>query len=513
MMNIKILTALLLSVVLLSSCNKKFTVFSKNDVDSACDYYAVQIDGNNVKPEIFRDISYIHFETNKSSAVKITSKEAISNFEISPLSKQIKGKFNKNDLSFKIPGPGYYVIRINGNRYLFLLADAPRTDKVDENSPDIMNVKDFISKGENGRLITSQLQSALDKASGSRKTLFFPTGIYYTGTLEIKSNTKIYLAAGAVIKGSEDPADYPTDEGRLESDHINRPKETYTDNGEWMTFSRLILIDNAENVQITGSGVIDGSGSVVRSQGKPANLIRIRRSKDIVIDGVVLRDPAAWNTHIQMSEDVIIRNVKVINDFDVANTDGFDPDASKNVLIDNCFAYCNDDNVAIKTTNNLNLNQDLDNIIVRNCVFLTRKSALKVGTETKAENMTNILFENNDVIVSDRGIVFYCNDGATFRNIQFVNNRFEYSYIKGQQRGIHFVIRNRYGKGNIDSVLVKDNVFYQAFPKPSEIYGLDETSLIQNVIFENLVIAGKKINSFEEGNILTNEFIRNVVFK
>lgn len=504
---------LMLSVVLMSACNKKFTIFSKNDVESACDYYAVQIDGNNVKPEIFRAISYVHFETNKSSTVKITSKEPVSKFEISPLSKNIKGKSNKNELSFKIPGPGYYVIRINDNRYLFLLADAPRTDKVNAESPDIMNVKEFIRNVENGRLITKQLQAALDKASGSGKTLFFPAGIYYTGTLEVKSNTKIYLAAGAVIKGSENAADYPTDEGRLESDHINRPKETYTDNGEWMTFSRLILIDNAENVQILGSGVIDGSGSVVRSQGKPANLIRIRRSKDILIDGVVLRDPASWNTHIQMSDDVIIRNVKIINDFDVANTDGFDPDASRNVLIDNCFAYCNDDNVAIKTTNNLNLNQDLDNIVIKNCVFLTRKSALKVGTETKAENMTNILFENNDVIVSDRGIVFYCNDGATFKNIQFVNNRFEYSYIKGQQCGIHFVIRNRYGKGNIDNVLVKDCIFYQTFPKPSEIYGLDETSLIQNVVFENLVIAGKKINSFEEGNIRTNEFIKNIVFK
>ncbi|MEA4936231.1 MAG: glycosyl hydrolase family 28 protein [Paludibacter sp.] len=283
--------------------------------------------------------------------------------------------------------------------------------------------------------------------------------------MKIKSNTRIYLDAGAVIKGSENSADYPTDEGRPESDHINRPKETYTDNGEWMTFSRLILIDNAENVQILGSGVIDGSGSVVRSQGKPANLIRIRRSKNILIDGVVLRDPAAWNTHIQMSEDVTIRNVKVINDFDVPNTHGFDPDASRNVLIDNCFAYCNDDNVAIKTTNNLNLNQDLDNITIKNCVFLTRKSALKVGTETKAANMTNIIFKNNDVVVCDRGIVLYCYDGANFSNIQFINNRFEYSYIKGQQRGVHFIIRDRSGRSSVSNVLVKDciNFYYRKF--------------------------------------------------
>lgn len=150
----------------------------------------------------------------------------------------------------------------------------------------------------------------------------------------------------------------------MEADHI-RNKEHYTDNGEWMTFSRLILVDSAENVSIRGRGIIDGSGATLRAQGKPANLIRIRNSRNVSIEGVLLRDPAAWNTHIHYSDGVTIRDVKLINDATVPNTDGFDPDASANVMIDHCFAYCSDDNVAIKTTNNLGLNKDLRNIVVR----------------------------------------------------------------------------------------------------------------------------------------------------
>lgn len=78
-----------------------------------------------------------------------------------------------------------------------------------------------------------------------------------------------------------------------------------------MTFSRLILVDSAENVSIRGRGIIDGSGAVLRAQGKPANLLRIRNSRNVVIEGVLLRDPAAWNTHIHYSDGVTIRDVKL----------------------------------------------------------------------------------------------------------------------------------------------------------------------------------------------------------
>jgi hypothetical protein len=507
-----ILTILIAATFALISCNNKIIVFSQNNIESACEYYTVEMNGTSIHPERFREISYIHFELTKAIKVKVTCTEKINDYVISPVSKKIEGKKNGNELSFKISEPGYYVIKVNNKKYLFLLADSPQEKAYSATSKGILNVNDFLPHEKN-KVLTISLQAALDAASVCKNVLYFPAGVYCTGTLAIKSNTSIYLDSGAIIKGSENRDDYPTDENRLESDLVNRPKVEYTDNGEFMTFSRLILIDNATNVHIFGRGIIDGSGSVVRAQGKPANLIRIRRSENILIEGIILRDPAAWNTHVQFSRNVTLRNIKIINDSEVPNTDGIDPDASRNVVIDHCFAYCNDDNIAIKTTNNLNLNQDLDSVTVKNCVFLTRKSSLKVGTETKAATMQNILFENNDVILCDRGMVLYLNDGTHIKNVQFINNRFENCYFKGQQRPIHFVIKDRSGKGNIENVLVKDCVFYNAFPKPSEILGLDETSLVKSILIDNLMIASKKVTSIENGNILINNYVTGIKIK
>ncbi|WP_455498691.1 glycoside hydrolase family 28 protein [Coprobacter sp.] len=496
------------------SCQSKVKIITKITTPSErCEMYTVQLEKKEIPAVKFRDISYVHCEVSGETNVQVKCSETIRNYEISPRSADIKGTVQGEKLSFKIPKAGYYVVRINEGKYLFLLADAPEQKSYTDKSRNIINVRDYLTDHSGTIIQTEAIQKALNDASGSGKVLFFPAGVYLTGTLSVKSNTDIYLAPGALIQGSPDRKDYPSDGNRLESDHVNRSKEEYTDNGEFMTFSRLILVDEATNVHIFGRGTIDGNGTIVRAQGKPANLIRVRRSENVLIEGIVLRNPAAWNTHIQYCDDVTIRDVKIINDFDVPNTDGVDPDASHKVLVDHCFAYCNDDNIAIKTTNNMDLNRNLEDITVSGCVFLTRKSSLKVGTETKADVMKNILFEDNDVIVSDRGMALYCNDGSLFDNIRFENNRFEYSFHKGQQRGIHFVIKNRYGKGIVRNVLIKDCVFYEAFPKPSQIFGLDVEHPVDGIIFENFEIAGKKIFSAEEATLEINDFVRNIQFK
>jgi polygalacturonase len=321
--------------------------------------------------------------------------------------------------------------------------------------------------------------------------LVFPLGIYKTGSLDIPSDVRIYLEAGAILKGVDDISFFDL------HDNI-KPKS-------------FIRIKDAHNVSISGRGIIDGNGRMLRDRYADSarmRLVLILNSGSVKLEGIIVRDPGSWNTHILNSEDVNIRNVKMLNDIDLSNTDGFDPDASVRVLIDSCFAYCSDDNVAVKTTGSSGYLRDVTDITIRNSIFLTKKSSLKVGTESRGEVMRNITFENNDIVESDRGMALYCSDGALFENIWFINNRFEDNYPDSKRSGMNFTItkRNSDSKpGVMKDIFVWNCSFLHPFPKKSEIYGFDDNHRIK-VTFRNLMIGGIRSKNIEEAGVRPNGF-------
>ncbi len=508
LINYNLLICFCTSALLLNASpgsNGKLVVYPVSKLDTASNIFTANIDGHKVFVKKYKDIHYIHFAYDGVANITMQVNEPVTEWRISSKASMVNAKLAGDRIYIQMKHAAYVVITVNHHR-LFLFRDESETDVPELHNAKALNVLDLGVDNTGASLTTVALQKALDLAAAKQQVLYFPEGIYLTGTIKIHSNTRVYLAPGAIIKGSEKREDFPVDDNKKEADHVNDPAR-YTDNGEWMTFSRLLLIDSAVNVKIWGRGIIDGSGSIIRAQGKPANLIRIRSSRKVIIDGIILRDPACWNTHILHSKNIIIKNVKLLNDRSVPNTDGFDPDASKNVLIENSFAYCSDDNVAVKSTNNNGLLQNCENITVRNCVFLTKKSALKVGTETKAAFMRNINFIDNYVVEADRGIVLYCYDGSTFDHIRYIGNYFERLHRDNQQKCIHMQIRNRSGAGKIKNVLIRDCTFGDAFQQPSEIMGYDKLHMIEGVKCKNLVIAGKRILSPEMMRLTANEWV------
>ena len=435
----------------------------------------------------YKTYYYAHIEWRSALDLTLESSIPIAEFEISPESAGIKGSRIGNSIRFTMDGPGYVMVRINRDHRIFILADGMRK----EPDADLVSILDYDVDTTGDELVTANLQKALDEISGTGKVLDFPAGIYRTGTISIRSHSKIHLAPGAIIMGPEDVSD-------LETEDRIRPRS-------------LVLIKDAEDVEITGRGIIDANGRHIRDtygdEGR-GRLMLILNSKHITLDGIILRDPPSWNTHVLYSEDVVIRNIKMLNDIDVSNTDGFDPDASRQVLIENCFAYCGDDNVAVKSTGTLGYLQDVYDITVRNNVFLTKKSALKVGTESNADVMKNITFENNDVLEADRGMTLYCYDGAIYENIRFINNRFERTHPDRCQCGLHFRIRKRRdwsGSGVMRQILIKDCSFSQAIPNLAQITGLNDDHRIELTI-ENLTIEGIPCSGKNESSWLESTF-------
>ncbi len=147
----------------------------------------------------------------------------------------------------------------------------------------------------------------------------------------------------------------------------------------------------------------------------------------MTFEGVALRDSSMYNC-----DHITYRGVKVVNDQTVPNSDGIDPDSTQDVLIERCFFYCGDDAISVKTSGNHFLLQNSERHVIRDCVFLSRASAAKLGNETFAD-LRDILFENCDVVESTRTLSAM--DGGRFENIRFVGIRVESLTTKNRPAG------------------------------------------------------------------------------
>lgn len=469
------------------TCNdEQIPVFEQNDVDPKY----------NLRSYKYTQLIYDGKPLN--IAVQLSGFTAGPNdWEISPRSRGVQGIFSNNILRFTINSPGYYVIRFAKNqdftKRLVVFVDHPYPMPEGE-IVDITTKYCVDNTGKNNE--TKRIQKALNEISGKDATLYFPPGVYSTSMLRIKSNSRIHFAQGA----------------RLLADASSI--ESYLDNDGAGT-NRFIYLSNVENIQVTGLGGFDGNGTYLRgvthpngSSGKGGmRVLFIVNSKNVLFDGILLKDAARWNTHIVGSSDITFRYCKMMNNPNpsshLTNFDGWDPDASQRVLIENCFGWAGDDNIAIKCvgTGSPKVIQDVEDITIRNCVFLTKKSSLKIGTETRTGSMKRIVFENNDVIESDRAMAIDVQDQAIVDGVLFKNNRAEYWYPDAQRRGININLNKRNATqdyiGKILNVRFEDCSFDVAFPNGFRVYRNPEytTASDLDITFKNVRVSGTEIKT------------------
>jgi len=464
---------------------------------------SVKVDGAAVETVITdMNVGYAHFAFSGTVAVEVAVKEAIETFDLSPHRYGIQAAAKGNVLSFRLSEPRKLHLKVNGLPRFFIFADAPEVNPPRPGQPGVYDIGDYGVVSSLDSVQTSKIQRAIDEVASKKGVLYLPPGAYLSGELKARSNLTLYLSAGAVLKGTGKISDYPR--------------------GEFGT--QLIHLLDCENVRIAGRGTLDGKGRALRyatenSGDGRLKLIRSFRARNIVVEDVLLRDAGTWSIHLIESSDLRFTNTKLISNTILdepgfpwePNTDGFDPDNSSRVIIENGFVSCSDDAIAVKLR--YGTLRDMDNVQFRNNVVWTVKSALKIGTEVVDRKMTNIVFENNEVIHADRGIVVYCYRGATIENPRWINNYFERIGDNSKEMNMEIKIQDVEGRGHLTDVLIKDNTFERFSPNPSRLQGLDSKHVIDGVVFDNLVIAGKKQTSLDEAEITSNKHVKNVLFK
>ena len=380
---------------------------------------------------------------------------------------------------------------------LFIFADSAELHPVKSVDKDVTNIMDYVSDNTGSSLQTKFIQKAIDEVSKKGGgTIWFPNGKYLTGTLVMKKGVTLYLESGALIQGSQNLADY-NDNGNSKTGKILESR------------GALIYFQKADNARIMGRGTIAMSGTKIKTEtGTKIRICNLVECNNAGIYDVILRDSGGFNIHILHSSNITMQGYKIINDLSLVNQDGTDPDGCNGVVVDDVFMYTSDDAIAVKADFRF-----CENITIKNCVFWTTKSALKIGSDPYFD-AKNVVFQNNNVVHADRALALYAGRGK-IENVKFIDNKSEFVGGNTKRQLIVFQISNdkenepdinRRGIGEIKNVEVINYTAYQKSQNKSIVSGTvgkdGSIHKVSNVLFKNLVIEGKHCLTPEEAGMV-----------
>jgi polygalacturonase len=263
------------------------------------------------------------------------------------------------------------------------------------------NPRAFGAKGDGVSKDTSAIQAAIDAcAKQGGGTVRLIAGTYLSAPIVLKSNITLQLDKGATLLGSANHADYPP----LTMFHLP-------------DLQPLVSATNAVHVAITGEGVIDGNGEswwqearAVRNAGvlgaghpRP-KLIIFDHCRHVRVEGVTIQNSPMWQLVPYYSDDVVIRNIRVLAPPRSPNTDAIDPFSSSHVVIDHVFADVGDDNIAIKSgpINSPGPDDPTRDVTITDCTFM-HGHGLSIGSEI-AGGVQNVRAERIHFEGTDNGI-------------------------------------------------------------------------------------------------------------
>lgn len=276
----------------------------------------------------------------------------------------------------------------------------------------VFNIRDFGAVGDGVTMDTTAIQAAIDACTADQGgTVLVPAGTFLTGTLFLKSNVTLHLAARALILGSTSLADYATNIARC--GFVN---ETSID-------KCLIYAENAENVGITGRGRVDGQGGAFKpiledgTRGQRPMLTRLYRCRNVLFEGVTLGGAGSWCSHFRECFDVRVTGVTIHNRVN-GNNDGIDLMSTSRVRISDCTIICQDDAICFQ---NMSDDYPVEDIVITNCIMSTRWAAIRSGGAHRG-GIRNVTVSN--CVIRDTygcGIKLQVSGNGSMENMAFSN--------------------------------------------------------------------------------------------
>ena len=256
------------------------------------------------------------------------------------------------------------------------------------------NILDYGASSGSMHICTTAIQAAIDacaKSGGGRVTV--PAGTYVSGTIWLRSHVELHLEHGAKLIASTNRADY-NDEDAYMQNYGCAPEE-------WVG-QHFILAIEEDDVAITGTGTIDGSGDFFfgeicdygtaywmhgvalakdKEKLRPGQLICFVECTNITVKDVTIKNTPCWACFFHGCEVVSVYGVKVFNPSHFCNTDGIDIDTCRYVTVSDCIVNTGDDAIAIRCAAKRLRNKErrTEYISITNCILSTCACAMRIG--------------------------------------------------------------------------------------------------------------------------------------
>ena len=282
----------------------------------------------------------------------------------------------------------------------------------DDSDAHTYNVRSFGAKGDGLAIDTNAVQAAIDACThDGGGVVVVPAGTFLIGTVELKSNVTLHIAAGAKLLGSADGKQYRA------VDAIPLSGDTTLIDGNWA----LLYAVNAKNITIEGPGTIDGQGHQFHSPAhgtpppsglgghdRPYHVLGYR-CEGLTIRNIDLVDCAYHSVRIIQSKRIHMDSIYIHNRVN-SNNDGFHFISAQYVTISNCIVLSQDDACALFGSCQF--------ITIANCIFSTRWSVFRFGG-----GVVQNIAVSNCVLYQIYGcpIKFQGNPGSRYENLAFSN--------------------------------------------------------------------------------------------
>jgi len=479
--------------------------------------YKLTVDGQPVFVHRFPTFNQFQWMDHASFAmtgkvhVTITSlvnERDIVTCSIRPLAYGVHPQISGNTVSFDLDRPRYLVIFFNEEPTfqspgLLLFAEPPENNPPKLGDPNVVNIRDYKVDNSGKTLETAKINQAIAEVSAKPGggVLFFPPGVYLTGTILMQSNVRLYVDAGALIRGSRHSADYvspPTPPGA-------RP------------IRALVVFNNVENAGLMGRGAIDmegypwlwhdfqpdtGDGQSRSEEGLVNDPHRtgikgyvINHCRNISFQGLLLLRSAYWTTTVSDTEGFSATNIKIVNRKQQYHDDAFDfTGSSRHIRVESSFAMTMDDTFAFYGGKN----STIEDVVVKDFVNYTYTSALAIGYGG-APNIRHLLFDDVQFVTNQNKFAVWIqltpayftgkgytsgarsSDNIALDDFRFVNTTFENDggpiYIDG-------------GKAPLTNFVFENCTFYKA-TRPGEMMG----SNVAPILFRHVIMDGKVLRN------------------